>query len=128
MADLSFTFDPAQIVLNQSKASDASSAAALAVAKASDASSAAKVAQSKASEASVAAADGSNAMSKITARSTTWDKASTASSVAAAASNAASSMGETVIRSIPGAGSKAVHEIMYTGASAIKYVYSSVAA
>jgi len=114
MADLSFSFDPAAIATNSDAAS---SALALAAA-----------ASNTASAASVAAADGSNALSKITARSVTWDKASAASSVAAAASNAVSSMGDTVIRSVPGVNSRAVHEILYTSAGLIKYVYSSLAA
>ena len=129
MADLSFTFDPSDLLSKvtaaQSKASDASS---------------------KAVDASGAVADGSNALSKITDRSAIWDKASAASSavivVASTASDAVSaasqadsvahvasakavSMASTIIRSIPTSGSRAVHEILYTAGSSIKYVYSS---
>jgi hypothetical protein len=129
MADLSIAFDFSDIL---SKATDA---------------------VSKASEASVAAAKGSDASSKIATKSTTWDKASAASSAvivaqskasdassrAVAASTAAATaqskasdassavvaLDATVIKSVPGSGSRAVHEIIYTAASEIKYVYSS---
>jgi hypothetical protein len=56
MADLSASFDPAQIVLAQSKASDASSAAVVAQSTGSDASSAASIALVKAAAASSAIA------------------------------------------------------------------------
>jgi len=93
MADLSFSFDPAQIEVNKSAASDAASAAA--------------AASQAASAASVTAAAASN--------------------TASAASVAVATLDGTVVKSIPGIGSRAVHEIMRTSAGLIKYVYSSVA-
>jgi hypothetical protein len=98
MADLSFSFDPAQITVNQSKASDASSAAAAAT-------TVANAASNTASVASVAAA--------------------VAQSKASDASSATVALDATVIKSVPGAQSRAVHEIMRTSAGLIKYVYSS---
>lgn len=132
MADLSFTFNPSDMVSKTGKASSVAAAAS-----------------DVASAASVAAADGSNALSKITNRSTTWDKASAASSAvivaqskasdassaaivaqskASDASSATVALDATVIKSVPTTGSFAVHEIIYTSASSIKYVRSSVAA
>ena len=139
MADLSFSFDPAQIEVNKSAASDAASAA-------SDAA-------SKATVASDGASKGTVALSKITLDSATWDKASAASSAVLVVSNAASAanskattastaaataaskasdassatvaLDATVIKSVPGQHSRAVHEIMQTSAGLIKYVYSS---
>ena len=108
MADLSIAFDFSDIL---SKATDA---------------------VSKASEASVAAAKGSDASSKIALKSTIWDKASAASSAvivaqskASDASSAVVALDATVIKSVPGSGSRAVHEIIYTAASELKFVYSS---
>jgi hypothetical protein len=77
----------------------------------------------------------SDALSKIGGRSATWDKASAASeaaasaaSKAAAASSAVTTLDAAVIKSVPGAASFAVHEIMRTSAGLVKFVYSSVAA
>jgi len=121
MADSSFSFNP---VLIASNASDIGSAATRLAAV----STAASSALDKAGTASAAAADGASALSKITDRSGTWDKASDASALAATVSNATSSMGATVIRSVPGTGSFAVHEVLFTSSSELKFVHSSTAA
>jgi hypothetical protein len=128
MADLSFTFNPSDINSKATAASDTASKASVAAAKGSDASSKILLKSAtwdKASAASSLAAANSdaasNALSKITAGSATWDKASAASSAVAA-------LDAEVIKSVPGVGSFAVHEILYTAASSIKYVRSSVAA
>lgn len=121
MADLSFSFHWSQAssaVVLAAAASSVASAASVAAAAVSDA---ASNALSKATVASGAAADGSNALSKITTRSATWDLASAASSAVAV-------LDGVVIKSIPGADSRAVHEIMVASNGEIKYVYSSNAA
>ena len=147
MADLSLAFNPADIATASDAASNAiskitagsavwnldASAAVSAVAArsaawdaaasaASDAVSAASDAGSKATAAAAVASDAaskvSNALSKATAGS-------------AAASNAQSqltALDAIVVKSVPTTGSFAVHEILYTAAGTIKYVYSSVAA
>jgi len=136
MADLSLLFDPSDMVSKTAKASSiaavASDLASSAMIKATAASDVAATASNKASQASVAAAKGQTASSKIAASSGDWDKATAASSVAAAASNAASALSvklqASFIKSVPGTNSFAVHNIMITAASSIKYVYSSTAA
>ena len=108
--------------------------------------SAASDAQSKVSDALSKATD---ALSKITAGSASWDKgsdalskasdalskitvvsdaASSALAEAATISAAVTTLDGQVVKSVPGANSYAVHEIMITSASLIKYVWSSVAA
>lgn len=122
MADLSFSFNPSDI----SAASDAASDALSKIAGISDAASDAK------SQASDALSKVSNALSKATAGSAAASNAlSKATAGSAAASDALSQitvLDGTVIKSLPGAQSYAVHEIMITSASLIKYVWSSVAA
>ena len=97
------------------------------------------------SQASSAVVLAASAVSAVAARSATWDKASAASSRIAASSagwdagaaagskasdvsSALVALDATVIKSVPGSNSRAVHEIMVTEAGLIKYVYSSNAA
>ena len=135
MADLSFTFDPSDLGSKAAAASAKASAASVAAADGSNALS--KItnrsgtwdkASGASSVAHVASAKASDASSAVAARSATWDKASAASSLAAINSNALSALDAIVIKSEPGAGSRAVHEIIYTAASSLKFVYSSNAA
>ena len=145
MADLSLVFDPSdmasKIAQNSAKASDASSAVAARSAiwdLASAASS--RIAESSANwnKASDASSKASQASSRILASSAGWDTGAAAGTKAAAASSRiaessnwwdkASSLNTTVIKSIPGTDSRAVHEIIYTSKSSIKYIYSSNAA
>jgi ABC-type transporter Mla subunit MlaD len=67
----------------------------------------------------------SKAMSKA---SNALSRASDALSKASDALSKTTSMAGTYIYSIPGAGSRAVHEIVRTSAGLLKIVYSSVAA
>jgi ABC-type transporter Mla subunit MlaD len=146
MADLSFSFDPTGISDAVSKgtdalskistksavwdsASDAASKAGVALSDASDAKSAASDAVSKIATVSDAA---SKAMSRANSASdAASDAISKIAAVSDAASNALSKVGVVegdYIKSIPGAGSFAVHEIMRTSAGLVKFVYSSAAA
>jgi len=128
MADLSFSFDPAGI-------SDAISKCAVNSNTASVVSAAAVAATSKASAASVAAAAASTAAASATSTATValsaasdaTSAASDAASIATGAQTKANSLASTVIRSLPGSASRAVHQIIYTSAGLVKFKYSSVA-
>lgn len=119
MADLSFSFNPADIAT----ASDAASRAMSKIGAGS----------------AVWDLDATSAISAVAARSAAWDGAAAAASDAAskagvavaAASDAASkvtALDGTVIKSVPGTNSFAVHEILRTSAGLVKFVYSSAAA
>ena len=135
MADLSFVFNPSdmQTELDTASAkavagsSNAASVAGTIATKsavwdlASGASSRIAESSAKWDAGATAASKASDASSAIGARSAKWDKGS-------AASTKTVSMASTMIRSIPAANSRAVHEIVYTSKSSIKFVYSSLAA
>lgn len=153
MADLSLAFDPAAISDAVSKGTAALSKVAVVSDAASDANSkiaavsdVASKAQSKITAGSaVWDVDAASAISAVTARSAAWDgaaalasdagskagaalsKANVALSNASDAQSAITALDATVIKSVPGVGSFAVHEIVYTAANTLKYVYSSVA-
>jgi hypothetical protein len=145
MADLSFSF-------NWSQASSVAVLAASAISAVGAHSGAWDTGASKAIKASSLATHAhsvanlaASAISAIATHSSAWDVGAAAGAKAAAASSAiathhnswasgaagktkANSLASTVVRSIPAAGSRAVHEILVTSAGLVKYVYSSVAA
>jgi len=134
MADLSFSFNPSDI----SAASDAASKAMSKISGDSATWDKASAASSKIAAQS-ANWEASTAESKIAAQSATWEAGlgssavrsiakSDAASKVAVLSGVVNSMSGEVIRSTPATASRAVHEIVYTSAGLIKYVYSSNAA
>ncbi len=111
MGYASFSFDPAQIEINKSAASDAMSAAIVAQSKASDASSAAVAVNAIASDAGSKATAAQNA-------------------AASAASDALYAKGRlsSAIFSNPGTGSFVIKEFVRTSAGEVKARYSTAAA